>query len=360
MAHEEHRRDKKRKSIDFPGDRMSGNVKDDMRDSVFQQLNNMKIEYESMLNAKNARIVELNRECDMTCQNLRKAEAKHLEVVARIKAMLSFTEQQNKKLAQKLEEEKRQHDKTRAVVKSQQYMDEREEQHRVRIQYNKAREEEHNMRKLRVDYYTKALYRLEGQMYTVSMTIKKYEVDSEVLKFVPCFAEAVKRVFKLPKGNVDGKSISYEESMQLLMSLQRDASAMIATSVNLSLENNELAKNYMCPLKGGIPDICISGPDGALYDYEYFVKYIQHSRFEIQNLNGEVLSVCDWKSPTTRITIPYGTIGTAYQPNSMFFYMRAQKTKEILDELAESVMKRVSTPELKLDKIYHDITARRR
>ena len=143
------------------------------------------------------------------------------------------------------------------------------------------------------------------------------------------------------------------------MSLQRDASAMIATSVNLSLENNELAKNYMCPLKGGIPDICISGPDGALYDYEYFVKYIQHSRFEIQYLNGEVLSVCDWKSPTTRITIPYGTIGAAHQTNSMFFQMRAQKTQEIVDELAKSVMKTVSTPELNLEKMYLELTARR-
>ena len=349
-------RDKKRKSIDLPDQNTSGNMKAATRDSVCPQLNNLKLEYESMLSAKNARIVELGRECDLTCQKLRKAEEKHSEDVARIKAWLSFTEKQNKKLAQKLEDEKRQHDKTRAAVKSQQYIDELEEEHRTRIQYNEAREEEHRMRKIRLEYYQKTLYGLEGQMYALGMKMKKYEVDSEVLKFVPCFAETVKKVFKLPNGNVDGKSISFDESMQMLKSLQRDASAMIATSVNLSLETNELANYFVCPLKGGIPDICISGPDGVVYDYEYFIKYVKHSRFEIKNLNGELLVVYNWKSPTSRITIPYGTIGNAHQANNMLFSMRTKKTQEILGELAESVMQTVSTPALKVDQICDDIS----
>ena len=144
----------------------------------------------------------------------------------------------------------------------------------------------------------------------------------------------------------------------MLNSLLADTSKLMVKTVNLSLESDEVAKNFLCPLKGGVPDECVCGPDGTNYDYDAFKQYVKFNGWSVlyhKDVNGDFLTLSGFKSPTSRITYPTGAITTGHQVNNVLEHLRRQKILQILHAFERDTLKTMVPGIRKLGQLWQDL-----
>lgn len=182
---------------------------------------------------------------------------------------------------------------------------------------------------------------------------KKQIQTVNIDKILPSFSKALEAFHcKSPAQQINQKHLCYEECTNILKSLLEDTSKLVSRTVNLSVEDNEVAKNYTCPLKGGVPDECVCGPDGTNYDYDSFRNYVKFKRWNIR-YGKDFLMVSSFTSPTSRITYPSGAITMGHQANNVLEHIRRQKTMKILQEFERDTLKMVLPGRRKLEELWH-------